>query len=208
MDIDSIIFDLDGTLWDSTDAVLKAWNEVLKDKKEIRQPVTREMLHSIMGMQVKEIGVKLFPYMNEEQQNEIMELCLEREKEILLVEGGVLYPKLELILDTLSKKYSLFIVSNCECGYIETFLEHHKLGKYFKDIECAGNTGLVKGKNIKRIMDRNNIKQAVYVGDTQGDCDAARLAEVPFVFASYGFGKVNSYDFIINEIEDILEFVM
>jgi phosphoglycolate phosphatase len=205
MNIDSIIFDLDGTLWDSTDAVLKAWNEVLKDKKEIIRPVTREMLQSIMGLQVKEIGVKLFPYMNEEQQKEIMELCLEKEKELLLIEGGVLYPKLELLLETLSKKYSLFIVSNCECGYIETFLEHHKLGKYFKDIECAGNTGLVKGKNIKRIMDRNNIKQAVYVGDTQGDCDAAKLANIPFVFASYGFGKVTAYDFIIEEIGDILE---
>jgi phosphoglycolate phosphatase len=205
MNIDSIIFDLDGTLWDSTDAVLKAWNETLKDRKEIRQPVTREMLQSIMGLQVKEIGVKLFPYMNEEQQKEIMELCLEKEKELLLIEGGVLYPNLELLLETLSKKYSLFIVSNCECGYIETFLQHHKLGKYFKDIECAGNTGLVKGKNIKEIMDRNNIKQAVYVGDTQGDCDAAKLANIPFVFASYGFGKVTSYDFIIKEIGDILE---
>ena len=54
-------------------------------------------------------------------------------------------------------------------------------------------------------MDRNNIKQAVYVGDTQGDCDASRLANVPFIFASYGFGKVDSYDFIIKEIKDILE---
>jgi phosphoglycolate phosphatase len=97
----------------------------------------------------------------------------------------------------------LFIVSNCQCGYIETFLGYHKLGKYFKDYECAGNTGLSKGGNIKKIIERYDLKASVYVGDTQGDCDAAAAAEIPFIFAGYGFGKVSAYKYKLNKLSDI-----
>lgn len=30
--IDSIIFDVDGTLWDSTDVVADAWNQIMEKK--------------------------------------------------------------------------------------------------------------------------------------------------------------------------------
>ena len=205
MNIDSIIFDLDGTLWDSTEAVLKAWSRVCENNKEIKNPITKEMLESVMGLQIYEIGTKLFPYLEEAKQSEILDLCCEEERKVLQIEGGMLYKDLESILQTLSKDYPLFIVSNCQCGYIETFLEYHKLGKYFKDIECAGNTRLVKGENIKGIMKRNNLQQPVYVGDTEGDRAAAKLANIPFIYASYGFGKVDSYDYVLEEISDILK---
>lgn len=204
MGVGAVIFDLDGTLWDATDVVLKAWKNVLKDYKEIREPITREVLESITGLQTKYFGEILFLYLDKDKQKEIIDQCCEEERKLLLKEGGMLYPDLELTLETLSKSYPLFIVSNCQCGYIETFLEYHKLGKFFKDIECAGNTGLVKGENIKRIIDRNHLKHSIYVGDTQGDCDGAKLANIPFVYASYGFGKVTEYDFVIGEVADIV----
>ena len=204
MNIDSIIFDLDGTLWDSTEAVLKAWDMVFKNNEDIKNPITKEVLESCMGLQIHEIGTKLFPYLDEAMQTKILDLCCEEERRLLLKEGGVLYKNLENTLQTLSKSYSLFIVSNCQCGYIETFLEYHKLGKYFKDFECAGNTRLVKGENIKSVMKRNNLVHPVYVGDTQGERDAAKLANIPFIFASYGFGKVDEYDYVIKEISDIV----
>ena len=205
MNIDSIIFDLDGTLWDSTEAVLKAWSRVCENSKEIKNPITKEMLESVMGLQIYEIGNKLFPYLEEVRQTEILDLCCEEERKVLQIEGGMLYKDLESILETLSKDYPLFIVSNCQCGYIETFLEYHKLGKYFKDIECAGNTRLVKGENIKAVMKRNNLEHPVYVGDTEGDRAAAKLANIPFVYASYGFGNVDSYDYVLEKISDIVE---
>jgi phosphoglycolate phosphatase len=205
MNIDSIIFDLDGTLWDSTEAVLKAWAMVFERNKDIKNPITKEILESCMGLQIHEIGVKLFPYLEKVDQTKILDICCEEERKLLRKEGGMLYKDLENTLQTLSKSYSLFIVSNCQCGYIEAFLDYHNLGKYFKDIECAGNTKLVKGENIKSVMKRNHLEHPVYVGDTQGDCDGAKLANIPFVFASYGFGKVDGYDYVIEEISDIVK---
>lgn len=54
----------------------------------------------------------------------------------------------------------------------------------------AGRTGLDKGANIRLVMERNGVTKAVYVGDTQGDADAAAEAGIPFIFTEYGFGSV------------------
>ncbi|MBU3188382.1 HAD-IA family hydrolase [Clostridium bowmanii] len=131
--------------------------------------------------------------------------CGEEARKLLLKEGGILYLHLEDVLQTLSQNYSLFIVSNCPKGYIEAFLQYHKIGKYFKDIECSGNTGLAKGKNIKIIIKKHKLNSTIYIGDAQTDCDAAKFADIPFVFASYGFGKVDSYNYTIEKITDIFK---
>ncbi|MBB6218912.1 phosphoglycolate phosphatase [Anaerosolibacter carboniphilus] len=203
--MDSIIFDLDGTLWDSTDVVLMAWNEVVEGYQEIENPITKEDLKSIMGLQVKEIGRKLFPSVGEDVQQEILKKCCEIECGYIEKQGGILYDHLEAVLRVLSQKYKLFIVSNCQCGYIEVFLKYHKLENYFTDFENPGRTGLSKGENIKLIMDRNNLKKPVYVGDTEGDRKAAIHAGIPFVYARYGFGEVIEFDHVIDRFDDLLK---
>lgn len=203
--MDSIIFDLDGTLWDSTEVVLLAWKDVLSRYPGIENEITKEDLQGIMGLQVAEVGRKLFPALEEEIQQKVMDDCCEMECQYLAKQGGLLYDELEAVLHALSQKYKLFIVSNCQVGYIEAFYEYHKLDKYFTDYENPGRTGLSKGDNIKLIMQRNNLTSPVYVGDTDGDQKAAAFAGVPFVYASYGFGEVSSADYTIHRLRELLE---
>lgn len=204
--MDSIIFDLDGTLWDSRKEVCIAWNEVLKDFDIVKKEVTVEDMTSTMGMLLVDIGRKLFPELDDENVNKVLAACCHRENEYLTKNGAKLFDNLESTLENLSRKYKLFIVSNCDDGYIESFLEAHKLGKYFADTECPGRSGLNKAGNNKLIIERNNLKSPIYVGDTQGDCNSAKEAGVPFVYARYGFGKnVEGYDYVIDKIEDLLD---
>ena len=117
----------------------------------------------------------------------------------------------ELTLENFSKNYFLGIISNCQCGYIEAFLFAHKLEKYFSDFEMSGRTNLTKGENIKLVMERNSIDKAVYLGDTIGDQLAAKDAEIPFVFASYGFGTTENPEYIIssfNELPNVAEKIL
>ena len=207
MDIDSIIFDLDGTLWNAVDVTLKAWQSTLAGRTDIQKPITKEDLEALMGLQIKEFAAKLFPYLSTELQMKVAKDCSGGECDWIKREGGVLYPKLKETLKSLSEKLPLFIVSNCNYGYIDVFLEYHDLKSYFVDFEYAGNKGLLKGENIKKLMERNNLKHPIYVGDTEGDFDGAKLANIPFVFASYGFGKVKKYDYIIKEISDLVKLV-
>lgn len=205
MKYDGIIFDLDGTLWDSTDGICGTWQVVLAEHPEVKAVITSEKLHSCMGLPLDEISRRLFPELDGNMQKKLMDRCCELENIYLSEHGGVLYPDLKNTLDIISKSHKLFIVSNCQSGYIESFLKAHETEKYFSDIECIGRTGLSKGENIKLIMERNSLKNAVYVGDTQGDADAAVFAEIPFVYAEYGFGTVKSFDYKISSFTEILK---
>ena len=188
---DGILFDLDGTLWDSVDGILKTWNQVIARHNWFRPAITRQEQESVMGMQMDEIAKKLFPGYPFSQQMAYMDECMELENAYLRVHGGILYPDVEETLKALSGRHKLCIVSNCQKGYIEAFLEAHHLEPYFCDHLSFGDTGRSKGENNREIIARNSFQHPVYVGDTHRK--SALDAGIPFVFAAYGFGTVTEY---------------
>ena len=173
MKADGILFDLDGTLWDSVD-------------------------------EMDEIARKLFPLESDQRQNYFMEQCIQEENRFLYHHGAKLYPNVRETLNQLKKNYQLYIVSNCQSGYIEAFLHAHSLNHLFNDYLCFGDTERSKGENINYIIHRNSLKSPTYVGDTQGDCDAATFTNIPFIYAEYGFGQVTQYDEKIQSFRDLL----
>ena len=206
MKVEAILFDLDGTLWNSEEAICKVWNQVISNYPECRKtPITVEELSSCFGLPMTEIAKKLFTDASEEVQQVVMDECCKAENDYLSEHGAVLYPELEKTLMELKKDYKLFVVSNCQSGYIESFIKAHKLSDVFDDIECWGNNLLPKGENNKLIMKRNNITSAVYVGDTAGDEQSARVAGIPFIFAEYGFGEAVKPDYTIKEFSELVE---
>jgi phosphoglycolate phosphatase len=134
----------------------------------------------------------LFPNLSAAQRAEVQLLCAKHELEILHTRGGELYPSLDETLGYLADHYKLFIVSNCQSGYIEVFFKISGMEHYFMGHQCYGTKGKPKADNIKDIVIDHNLKAPVYIGDTMGDYDSATKAGVPFIFADYGFGKVES----------------
>ena len=203
--MNSIIFDLDGTLWDSRDAVAAVWNKVINQYENINKEITTDDLKKTMGLPFDEVGKRLLPDFDNELREKILKECIDVENDYLREQGGILYENLESVLKNLSQKYKLFIVSNCQEGYIEAFYDYHKLEKYFIDYENPGRTGLSKGENIKLIIERNQLSNPVYVGDTDGDQKAAKQAGIPSVYARYAFGEVTEYDYVIDRFDELLE---
>ena len=187
---DSIIFDLDGTLWDSTQTVADAWQKAKDEVDYVKDDFTKETIRSICGMTYKAIFEKLVPYLDEDKRNKFKAICANHELNLLDQKGGELYPELEATLKYLIKDYKLYIVSNCQSGYIETFFKTSGLQKYFLGHQCYGTKSLPKADNIRDIVNDHNLTAPVYVGDTMGDYSAAKQAGVPFIFAAYGFGMV------------------
>lgn len=194
---DSIIFDLDGTLWDSTDIVAGAWNCVIAEETDLDLRLTSRDLKNLFGRLLPDIAAVIFSDETKERQLELMDLCCQEEHRALLRNPGALYKGLEDMLKILSENHRLFIVSNCQAGYIEVFLKSTGLARYFEGHLCPGDTGKAKASNIRTIVDTFHLKSPVYVGDTAGDFQAAVEAGLPFIFASYGFGKVDHPDGII-----------
>lgn len=185
-----IIFDMDGTLWDSSENVAASWTEKVSELAPERPPITKEDIMGVMGLTMDRIADIIFSDLPKDKRMELLELCCEHENNYLRQHGGILYPDLEKTLALLKEKYSLFIVSNCQKGYIEAFLDHFGFRKYFVDIECYGNNLMGKGYNIALVAKRNKLDRAFYVGDIQGDYDATAQAGLEFIHAAYGFGTV------------------
>jgi phosphoglycolate phosphatase len=205
--VDSIIFDMDGTLWDSTPEVALSFNKVLEDKHpEVTDSVTPERLQGLFGLPLDVIAVRLFASVTEGHAKLVMKECTEYECEYLAEHGATLFDGLVETLDKLVEKYKLIIVSNCQEGYIQCFFKANPfLEKYFIDYEYPGRSGKFKADNIRMVVERNHLKAPVYVGDTQGDADASREAGVPFVFARYGFGDVKEFDGVIDSLPELVE---
>ena len=185
-----LIFDMDGTLWDSSENVAASWNEKLKALGYTDISITKSDIMSVMGLTMDKIADIIFKGFSQEKRMELLEECCENENRYLREHGGILYSDLEKTFIRLKEEYSLYIVSNCQKGYIEAFLEHYGFGKYFDDIECYGNNLKSKGDNIALIAKRNSLDKAFYIGDIQGDYDATMQAGLDFIHAAYGFGSI------------------
>lgn len=199
----AIIFDLDGTLWDATGQASQIWNRVFERHPELAIRLTQSDIGLCMGKTMEEIGAMLFPDLDRSSQKAIMDECGNEEILYLREHGAVLYDGVRETIALLKRGYALYIVSNCQDGYVHSFLSAHAFEDDFKDIEMSGRTGKSKGENIRLLMERNRVARAVYVGDTLGDEDAARYAEIPFIHAAYGFGKAVLPDAVLSSIREL-----
>ncbi|MBR5401803.1 MAG: HAD family hydrolase [Treponema sp.] len=205
MKFDSVILDVDGTIWDTTDIVAQAWNCAIDKMFPVVSHVTGNILKGQFGKTMKTIADNLFVGLEQEEKARLMEECCRQEQLALkantknITYDGVV----ETIRELHSKGVPLFIVSNCQKGYIEVVIAKNQIAGYITDFECYGNNGFDKAQNIKLICERNDLHSPVYVGDTQGDADACSGAGVPFIWAAYGFGKAESYYQKIEKFEEL-----
>ena len=205
--IENVIFDVDGTLWDCSAAVAKAWNAVY-ERRGLSRRFSVSEVRSCMGLTMEEIAEKYFFQTERTERDEIVRSGIAEQNALLPKEGGKLYPNIRETLKTLSARFGVYIVSNCECGYIETMLSFARLESFVDGFLCAGMTGKDKGENLRLLMAEHALKNCVYVGDTRMDEAACQKAEIPFIWASYGFGKPDAPAAVIkdfSEIPDLLE---
>ena len=188
--MDSIIFDVDGTIWDSTQSVADSWNIAIKKHSGLDLTLDPVSLSRVFGKTMTEIADAVFPGLDPAERMKLLDFCFEEENRYLETHPGIVYEGVAETIRELAGRYPLFIVSNCQCGYIEVMLKTTGLAPYIKDHLCFGETQTPKGDTIRTLVARNGLKTPVYVGDTRGDADACKAAGVPFIFAEYGFGDV------------------
>ena len=205
MNYESLIFDIDGTLWDSRQLVAEGYNIQLEKEGLSHLAVTAEDLRPLFGKVMTEIADVILASIDPSERYELMERCMKTENDYLFAnECKIGYPNVKETLAELSKKYRLFIVSNSQCGYPELCIEKLGLSDYIEGHMCFGDTGTSKGQTILTLIRKHNIGSCIYIGDTQGDLEACKEANVPFIFCAYGLGKAESWDARIDSIEDLL----
>lgn len=200
----AIIFDVDGTLWNSTAQVAVAWTQAVREHTKLERTITGEDLIREFGKPMNEIVEALFPELSKEEQNQLSVHLFRYENRRVETAPCKIYEGMPETIRELSRRFLLLIVSNCQGGYIEAFLKNTGLSECFADHLCPDDIGKLKAENIRLIMERSGIKDAVYVGDTQGDADACKEAGIPMIYAAYGFGNVEGDYVTIHSFRELL----
>lgn len=204
---DSIIFDMDGTLWDAVDTYAQSWN-IIFEQKNINRVIERHHLMNMMGWEGKKVVAALLPEYSEDEGMEIYTTVTTLRSDILPKMGGQLYDGVIEGLRQLSARYPLFILSNCAKGHIRLFMDWAGINEYITDEFAYGVNRMPKHHNIALLQQKHHLKNPVYVGDTEGDGQQSRLAGIPFVFVSYGFGKTDDYDVKFDDFTSLTKYFL
>ena len=201
---DSIIFDLDGTLWDTSKACAVAWNNVLTRNDISFRKITADDVRAVTGLPHDKCIKTVFKTLPHEEISLLTAETMEEDMLVITKIGGELYEDVTEGLHKLREKYELFIVSNCQSGYIENFLVQNEVEELFKDHLCWGDTGNSKSLNTRTIVQKNKLINPVFVGDTEGDFKAARDCGIDFFQVAYGFGLPISSCKLANSFSELV----
>jgi len=205
MKFESLIFDIDGTLWDSRALVAEGFNVQLREEGLEHLCITAEYLKPLFGRVMTEIADIMLESIPEKDRYDLMERCMATEHRYLAENPcNIGYPGIRETMEALSKHYRLFIVSNSQQGYPEMCMEKLGLTAYIEGHLCFGDTGTSKGQTLLRLMEKHGIGSCAYVGDTQGDYEATVEAGIPFIWCSYGFGTPEGYAAKVDQFSDLL----
>ena len=201
-----VIFDLDGTLWDSSESVVESWNIVLREDGRLGRTITPADMQGVMGMTMDQIADNLFTALPEDDRYDLARKCEVFENAYIAEHGGRLFEGVRETLELIhSEGVRMAVVSNCQEGYIPAFIKSMDMEEYFCDYEEWGRSGLLKADNIRLVMERNGADRAVYIGDIQKDADACAEAGVPCIWAAYGFGHIEEPAGTINTFGELPE---
>ena len=205
MRYESLIFDIDGTLWDSRALVAEGYNIQLEKEGLSHLAVNAELFRPLFGKVMTEIADIIFPSIPAPERYALMERCMDTENKYLQANPcRIGYPGVRETMEKLAKNHRLFIVSNSQQGYPELCIEKLGLTDLIQGHLCFGDTGTSKGKTIRALMEKYRITDCAYIGDTQGDYEATVEAKVPFIWAAYGFGTPEGFDHKIDSFSDLL----
>ena len=205
MNFESLIFDIDGTLWDSRALVAEGFNIQLRDEGLAHLCTDVQTLTALFGKVSETIADVLFPSVPAPERYGLMQRCMAREQVYLQEnECRIGYPKVKETLEILARKHRLFIVSNSETGYPDLCMEKLGIAHLFQGSLCYGLTGTCKGATIQKLMADHDITSACYIGDIQGDLEAAEQAGIPFIHCAYGFGTADRCWKSIDSFEALL----
>ena len=211
MKFDGIILDVDGTIWNTTEIVARAWNRAIDECFPQVPHITADILKGQFGKTMDVIGNNLFSAIVPADRSLLLDKCCQCEqKAIEENQKDIAYSGVVATIKKLAERIPLFIVSNCQSGYIELVMRKNGIESCIKDFTCFGDNGNTKDKNISLIVKRNSLQKPVYVGDTQGDFEACQKAGVPFIWAAYGFGKPETENYFAKiesfcEIEELIK---
>ncbi|MCR5437208.1 MAG: HAD hydrolase-like protein [Treponema sp.] len=198
--MNKIILDLDGTLWETSEAYIYSYRKTCKTLNVPEELKSGESsVLSFLGVKLEDVLKTILPSVQDRQMLEKM--LLGNVIEYLLKNPATYSKNIFSLFESLSKKYEVYIISNCPRPLLDAFYQISNVKQFIKDdntIETSNKT-----EAIKRFTE-NYTKPALFVGDAQSDYDSVENHQmVRFVYASYGYKECANYDFYLSALDEL-----
>ncbi len=208
-----IIFDLDGTLYQSESSYIPAVKDIFKQYGNFDSLIKKyndSFLYRFIGEPAHVFNKWLSEVFTKDNLPVIIKEFDNFELDNV-IQNGVLYENVEDVLKWLQENnFKIYLCSNASKIYLETVMEKFNLKKYFLEFHIPELISDTKTKMINKIISRTNSDIGFVVGDRKHDIDAARENKLISIGASYGYGReeVKEADYKITKITEVKNIVL
>lgn len=204
----NLIFDLDGTLIDSTFVFVPAIYSMLRHFPEVPEP-SESKIQSTFGLTDDELWDVLMPDATAAERSKAYEFRNKYVKENMQ-NARLLLPNAFHVLKTLQERgHILTTASNCGTVYLNSVLDSQKIRGFFTNPLCLESVhGEEKADILRYHLQHMKKENTFMVGDRASDIDAAHAVGIPAIGCQFGFGDANELknaDFVIFSLEDLLD---
>ncbi|MEW6494575.1 MAG: HAD-IA family hydrolase [Cyanobacteriota bacterium] len=209
MSVKVVIFDFDGTLADTLDALVRITNRLAKEFGY--QPAAPEELPKVRDLSSREIvkqsGISFFklPFLLKKIREELQPE----------IQGLNPIPGIKEALIQLKKDgYCLGILTSNSEENVRIFLNNQGIQDLFSFVDSETSV-FGKDKSIKKLIRKNNLtsEDIIYVGDETRDIEASKKIKIKVIAVTWGFnsGEVlakHQPDFFIHEPRELIDVLL
>lgn len=205
-------FDIDGTLYDCTDAIVTAFSDAvteynLTNGTAYAAPETELVIDSL-GMPIYDFYPKIFSFASPDDMPELSRLSEEKLNDAVSAKKGEIYPFVRETIGYLhSSGITVVAASNGSKDYVRRVLSAYELDSFFEPLISIGDDGIVNKNDIlKGYLTDRNYSKIYMIGDRDSDRIAARANGAQFVYCNYGHSddsEVSEYDYEIHSLAEL-----
>lgn len=209
--IQTIIFDYDGTLHDSRAnyivAFKMAYNYLIENEKADPREWKDEEITKWLGYSSKDMWGNFMPNLDAEHQATASKIIGETLLEKVLAKESTLYTGALETLDYLRDKgYQLIFLSNCSEKYMNAHQKVFQLNQYFEDMYCTETFDYDAKYKIFELIEKQYKEKFLIVGDRIQDFEISHYHNLVSIGCNYGFGseeELQQSDLRINAIQEL-----
>lgn len=208
----AFIFDFDGTLVDSEQAIYQCFQSITKKLAPNRVEYAKNIL---IGPPLRDTASEILGHEHQDSLDEFVQLFITMHDE-QVIEHTQPYPDVIQVLKQLhTQNIPMALATNKRLVPTQKLMDHFGWNDYFSFIECSDSHSQIRNKDamIQGIIKQSkSFHRSYFIGDTVNDGLSANLNQLPFIKACYGYGrdqdwsKVTSYQ-EIHQFSEILKLI-
>ncbi len=190
-----VIFDIDGTLTDTgvwwPPLARRGVAALAAELGEALPAPEDDQANSLLGLARDDLWAGLLPESARDHWKRLRALTLPMEGEVLREGTDHTFPGTRELLSYLRQNgVAIALASNCGTEYLEGVLEGQRIGELVDRAWCAESPGIgCKADMVAAALTEFETRDAVLVGDREGDCRAAQAHALPFILRTGWHGE-------------------